>query len=195
MCEVPQGSATFQPLACSGRRSTQSAALPYVQHKGYSGERVRWMTALAWISCSAQTTGAQNRVNVVERAASGSSYHVPLPARHELACAQRQPRSVRRAMIARRARRALGLGRWALGDSGLRRPGPGFVIIIHSLPLMSGPQSNLISDIHEIGTLFTTHPHKNQRRERQRERGAGAGGAPGRPRVARPRLPFTRARS
>ena len=137
------------------------------------------MTALAWISCSAQTTGAQNRVNVVERAASGSSYHVPLPARHELACAQRQPRSVRRAMIARRARRALGLGRWALGDSGLRRPGPGFVIIIHSLPLMSGPQSNLISDIHEIGTLFTTHPHKNQRRERQRERGAGAGGRAG----------------
>ena len=45
-CEVPQGSAIFQPLACSGRWATKSAALPYVKHKGYSGSasggRRRW---------------------------------------------------------------------------------------------------------------------------------------------------------
>ena len=70
------------PVRGGGRRS-----LP--RYLTYSTRARVWMTALAWISCSAQTTGAQNRVNVVERAASGSSYHVPLPARHEVACAQR----------------------------------------------------------------------------------------------------------
>ena len=56
--------------------------------QGLFRERVRWTTALAWISCSAQTTGAQRSTSSSAQPVA-SSYHVPLPARHELASAQR----------------------------------------------------------------------------------------------------------